>query len=139
MSPGNALSPEALGLGMTSQRARDRMIENLRADGGISDERVLAAMRQLPRHLFIDEALASRAYENTALPIGHSQTISQPWVVARMTHALLEFGQPQRVLEIGTGSGYQAALLALLVDDVCSIRSEEHTSELQSLMRNPNA
>src|SRR3546814_18687330 len=76
-------------------------------------------MRQLPRHLFIDEALASRAYENTALPIGHSQTISQPWVVARMTQALLEFGQPQRVLEIGTGSGYQAALLALLVDDVC--------------------
>ncbi|MDP1698403.1 MAG: protein-L-isoaspartate(D-aspartate) O-methyltransferase [Xanthomonadaceae bacterium] len=121
MSPGNALSPEALGLGMTSQRARDRMIENLRAQGGISDERVLNAMRQLPRHLFIDEALASRAYENTALPIGHSQTISQPWVVARMTQALLEFGQPQRVLEIGTGSGYQAALLALLVDEVCSI------------------
>src|SRR3546814_3863898 len=78
-------------------------------------------MRQLPRHLFIDEALASRAYENTALPIGHSQTISQPWVVARMTQALLEFGQPQRVLEIVTGSGYQAALLALLVDEVCSI------------------
>src|SRR3546814_11485344 len=88
MSPGNALSPEALGLGMTSQRARDRMIENLRADGGISDERVLAAMRLLPRHLFIDEALASRASEATALPIAHSPTISPPCAVARMTQAM---------------------------------------------------
>jgi len=121
MSPGHSLSPEALGLGMTSQRARDRMIERLRSEGGIHDERVLNAMRLLPRHLFIDEALASRAYEDTALPIGHGQTISQPWVVARMTQALLEFGQPKRVLEIGTGSGYQAALLAMLVDAVYSV------------------
>lgn len=121
MSPGHGLSPEALGLGMTSQRARDRMIERLRSDGGIRDERVLNAMRLLPRHLFIDEALASRAYEDTALPIGHGQTISQPWVVARMTEALLEFGQPGRVLEIGTGSGFQAALLAMLVDEVYSV------------------
>lgn len=121
MSPGHSLSPEALGLGMTSQRARDRMIERLRSEGGISDERVLNAMRLLPRHLFIDEALASRAYEDTALPIGHGQTISQPWVVARMTQALLEFGQPRKVLEIGTGSGFQAALLAMLVDEVYSV------------------
>jgi protein-L-isoaspartate(D-aspartate) O-methyltransferase len=121
MSPGHSLSPEALGLGMTSQRARDRMIERLRSEGGIGDERVLNAMRLLPRHLFIDEALASRAYEDTALPIGHGQTISQPWVVARMTQALLEFGQPRKVLEIGTGSGFQAALLAMLVDEVYSI------------------
>ncbi|MDX2299580.1 MAG: protein-L-isoaspartate(D-aspartate) O-methyltransferase [Xanthomonadaceae bacterium] len=121
MSPGHSLSPEALGLGMTSQRARDRMIERLRSEGGIGDERVLNAMRLLPRHLFIDEALASRAYEDTALPIGHGQTISQPWVVARMTQALLEFGQPRKVLEIGTGSGFQAALLAMLVDEVYSV------------------
>lgn len=121
MSPGHPLSPDALGLGMTSQRARDRMIERLRSEGGIGDERVLNAMRLLPRHLFIDEALGSRAYEDTALPIGHGQTISQPWVVARMTQALLEFGQPKRVLEIGTGSGYQAALLAMLVDEIFSV------------------
>lgn len=110
--------PEAKGLGMTSQRARDRLVERLRAEG-IRDERVLAAIRSLPRHLFIDEALASRAYEDTALPIGNGQTISQPWVVARMTEALLENtmpdgGMPKKVLELGTGSGYQAAILATL-------------------------
>lgn len=110
--------PEAKGLGMTSQRARDRLVERLRAEG-IRDERVLAAIRSLPRHLFIDEALASRAYEDTALPIGNGQTISQPWVVARMTEALLENtmpdgGTPKKVLELGTGSGYQAAILATL-------------------------
>ncbi len=105
---------------MTSPRARDRMIERLRADG-IRDERVLTAMRQVPRHLFIDEALASRAYEDTALPIGKSQTISQPWVVARMTEALLEYAMPGRVLEIGTGSGYQAAVLSLLVAEVYTV------------------
>ena len=110
----------APGQGMTSQRARDRMVERLRADG-IADERVLAALRELPRHLFIDEALASRAYEDTALPIGNSQTISQPWVVARMTSALLEHGAPKKVLEIGTGSGYQAAVLALLGLEVYTV------------------
>jgi protein-L-isoaspartate(D-aspartate) O-methyltransferase len=112
--------PDAQGLGMTSQRARDRMVDRLRTDG-IRDERVLGALRELPRHLFIDEALASRAYEDTALPIGNAQTISQPWVVARMTEALLEHGTPKKVLEIGTGSGYQAAVLATLGLEVYTI------------------
>src|SRR3546814_256736 len=174
---------------MTSQRVRDRLIERLR-DNGIVDERVLNAVRTVPRHLFVDEALATRAYEDTALPIGHGQTISQPWVVAKMTEALFANGaQPKKVLEVGTGSGYQAAILAALGlevhtverigellrtarkrfrtlgfnirskhDDgrigwpengpfdgivvtaaapalVDALRSEEHTSELQSLMR----
>ena len=123
---------EASGLGMTSQRARDRLIERLRTEGGIRDERVLHAMRTVPRHLFIDEALASRAYEDTALPIGRAQTISQPWVVARMTEALLEAGVPTKVLEIGTGSGYQAAVLAALVGQVYTV---ERIDELQRLAR----
>ena len=114
MTPRIRLQPEALGMGMTSQRVRDRLIERLRANG-IVDERVLNAIRTVPRHLFIDEALATRAYEDTALPIGHGQTISQPWVVAKMTEALFADGaQPVRVLEVGTGSGYQAAILAAL-------------------------
>ena len=117
--------PAARGQGMTSQRARDRMIERLRAEGGISDERVLTAMRTVPRHLFIDEALASRAYEDTALPIGNGQTISQPWVVARMTAALIENGIPQRVLEVGTGSGYQASVLATLGLETYSVERIE--------------
>jgi protein-L-isoaspartate(D-aspartate) O-methyltransferase len=118
------LQPEAVGLGMTSQRVRDRLIERLRAGSpqvpGISDERVLNAIRTVPRHLFVDEAFATRAYEDTALPIGHGQTISQPWVVARMTESLfldnsrLDGAQPSKVLEIGTGSGYQGAILAAL-------------------------
>lgn len=132
MMPLSRLGREAEGLGMTSQRARDRLIERLRGEGGIRDERVLAAMRRVPRHLFIDEALASRAYEDTALPIGRGQTISQPWVVARMTEALLEHGTPQRVLEIGTGSGYQAAILAGLVQQVYTV---ERIDELQRLAR----
>jgi protein-L-isoaspartate(D-aspartate) O-methyltransferase len=108
------LQPEALGMGMTSQRVRDRLIERLR-EQGIRDERVLNAIRTVPRHLFVDEALAARAYEDNALPIGHGQTISQPWVVARMTEALFEDGaHPKKVLEVGTGSGYQAAILAAL-------------------------
>lgn len=119
---GNA---QAQGQGMTSQRARDRLVERLRSEGGIRDERVLAALRMLPRHLFIDEALASRAYEDTALPIGNSQTISQPWVVARMTEALVEHGMPKRVLEIGTGSGYQAAVLATLGMEVFTVERIE--------------
>lgn len=106
------LQPEALGSGLTSQRVRDRLVERLRANG-IVDERVLNAVRTVPRHLFVDEALESRAYDDTALPIGHGQTISQPWVVAKMTETLMET-QPQKVLEIGTGSGYQAAILAAL-------------------------
>ena len=107
------LQPEAIGSGLTSQRVRDRLVERLR-EAGIRDERVLNAVRTVPRHLFVDEALAMRAYEDTALPIGHNQTISQPWVVARMTEALFEDGPPAKVLEIGTGSGYQAAILAAL-------------------------
>ncbi|MEM7304933.1 MAG: protein-L-isoaspartate(D-aspartate) O-methyltransferase [Pseudomonadota bacterium] len=108
------------GIGMTSQRTRDRLIDRLRSKG-INNIRVLEAMRSLPRHLFVDEALASRAYEDDALPIGYKQTISQPYIVARMTEALLAEGVPEKVLEIGTGSGYQAALLANLVKDVYTV------------------
>ena len=106
------LRPVDVGIGMTGQRARDRLIDDLRGSG-IADERVLNAIRTVPRHQFVGEALASRAYENNALPIGHGQTISQPWVVAKMTEALLRVA-PVRVLEVGTGSGYQAAVLAAL-------------------------
>lgn len=107
------------GVGMTSQRARDRLVRRL-AEEGISDQRVLDALREVPRHIFVDEALASRAYENTALPIGHGQTISQPYIVALMA-AALDLSQSDRVLEVGTGSGYQAAVLAELADAVASI------------------
>ena len=132
MSPGFHAKPPAQGQGMTSQRARDRLVERLRSDGGIRDERVLQALRSLPRHLFIDEALASRAYEDTALPIGNAQTISQPWVVARMTEALIEHGMPKKVLEIGTGSGYQAAVLATLGIEVYTV---ERIDELLRVAR----
>lgn len=115
---------ELKGEGMTSQRARDRLAATLK-DGGIRDLRVIEVIRNLPRHHFIDQALHSRAYENDALPIGHGQTISQPWVVARMTEALLEFGVPQKVLEIGTGSGYQAAVLSALVAQVFTVERIE--------------
>jgi len=115
------LQPQALGIGMTSQRVRDRLVGRLRA-AGISNERVLNAMRTVPRHLFVDGALAGRAYEDTALPIGHGQTISQPWVVALMTQTLLEATPaPYKVLEVGTGSGYQAAILAALGLEVFSV------------------
>ncbi len=121
----NARSPRNLsGIGMTSQRTRARMVERLR-EKGIRDERVLAAMAVVPRHVFVEEALASRAYEDTALPIGFSQTISQPFVVARMIEALLEGSGAGRklgkVLEVGTGCGYQAAVLAQLANEVYSI------------------
>lgn len=103
---------DLVGIGMTSQRTRNRLVERLR-EKGISDEAVLAAVAAVPRHIFIDEALAHRAYEDTALPIGQSQTISQPFVVALMTQTLLD--RPRaRVLEVGTGSGYQTAILANL-------------------------
>ncbi|WP_374348252.1 protein-L-isoaspartate(D-aspartate) O-methyltransferase [Thermomonas sp.] len=106
------LQPADVGSGLTSQRVRDRLIEDLRKMG-IVDERVLNAIRTVPRHQFVDEVLATRAYENNALPIGFGQTISQPYVVAKMTEALLQCA-PRRVLEVGTGSGYQAAVLAAL-------------------------
>ncbi|HUH30670.1 MAG TPA: protein-L-isoaspartate(D-aspartate) O-methyltransferase [Rhodanobacter sp.] len=112
------------GEGVTSQRARDRLALTLQ-EAGIADLRVIDVIRNLPRHHFIDQALHSHAYENNALPIGHGQTISQPWVVARMTEALLEFGVPQKVLEIGTGSGYQAAVLAALVPQVFTVERIE--------------
>lgn len=107
------------GIGMTSQRTRDRLVARL-AERGIGDERVLDAVGRIPRHLFVDEALATRAYEDTALPIGNGQTISQPYVVALMTEAVMQ-SNPKKVLEIGTGSGYQAAILSLLVDRVFSV------------------
>lgn len=108
------------GIGMTSQRTRDRLVKRLE-EKGISDRRVLEVIRSTPRHLFVDEALAHRAYEDTALPIGHNQTISQPYIVALMTQAVLAGGRPHKVLEIGTGSGYQTAVLSPLCDEVYSV------------------
>jgi len=109
------------GIGMTSRRTRTRLVERLRREG-ISNEKVLEVILRTPRHIFVDEALSSRAYDDTALPIGYGQTISQPYIVARMTEALLEGGTPLgRVLEIGTGSGYQAAVLAQLVSEVYTV------------------
>ena len=108
------------GIGLTSQRARDRLTGQLR-EMGISSVEVLHVMRTVPRHLFVDEALASRAYENTALPIGHGQTVSQPYIVARMTEALLTSGPIARVLEIGAGSGYQSAVLAHFAHTVYAV------------------
>lgn len=109
---------------MTSQRARNRLIEQLE-QMGVQSELVLDVIRTTPRHIFVDEALASRAYDNTALPIGHNQTISQPYIVARMTEALLSDGIPDKVLEIGTGCGYQTLVLARLVKHVYSIERIE--------------
>lgn len=108
------------GIGMTSARTRERLVERLRAQG-IRDTSVLGQIRSVPRHLFVDEALASRAYEDTALPIGFGQTISQPYVVARMTALLIEGGHPRKALEIGTGCGYQTAVLAPMVGQLFSI------------------
>jgi len=117
------MSPSERGIGMTSQRTRDRLVERLRAEG-IRNDRVLEVIRETPRHLFVDEALASRAYEDTALPIGYNQTISQPYVVAAMTDLIIK-NNPQKVLEIGTGSGYQAAVLARLVPKVYTVERIE--------------
>jgi protein-L-isoaspartate(D-aspartate) O-methyltransferase len=111
------------GIGMTSARTRERLIERLKAEG-VKNPAVLDRMRSVPRHLFVDEALASRAYENTALPIGYSQTISQPYIVAAMTEALIEGAAGKkltRVLEVGTGCGYQTAVLAPFVQHVYSV------------------
>ena len=108
------------GIGMTSQLTRDRMVQQLQ-QLGIKDQRVLEVMSKIPRHLFVAEALASRAYENTALPIGQGQTISQPYMVARMTELLIEDDLPENVLEVGTGSGYQSAVLASLIPRVFSV------------------
>ncbi len=108
------------GIGMTSQRARNRLADTLR-EMGIQSERVLEAIRNTPRHFFVDEALASRAYENTALPIGYNQTISQPYIVAKMTEALINGGKLQNVLEIGTGCGYQTAILARFGEQVYTL------------------
>jgi protein-L-isoaspartate(D-aspartate) O-methyltransferase len=107
------------GIGMTSRRTRLRLVQRLR-DKGIKSEAVLSAIAETPRHIFLDEALAHRAYEDTALPIGHNQTISQPYIVARMTELLLE-SAPRRVLELGTGSGYQAAILSQLVVELYTV------------------
>lgn len=108
------------GVGMTSARTRARLIDRLRRQG-ITDETVLEVIQSVPRHLFVDEALSHRAYEDSALPIGFNQTISQPYTVARMTELLLQGARPMRVLEIGTGCGYQAAVLAALVEQVFTI------------------
>ncbi len=108
------------GIGMTSARTRDRLVQRLR-DQGIANLAVLDRIRNVPRHIFVDEALGSRAYEDTALPIGFGQTISQPYIVARMTEALLEGGPLDSVLEIGTGCGYQTAVLAPLVGKVYTV------------------
>jgi protein-L-isoaspartate(D-aspartate) O-methyltransferase len=114
------LAPDRLmGIGMTSQRTRDRMVSRL-AGQGIRDPRVLEVMAREPRHLFLDEALSHRAYEDTSLPIGHGQTLSQPWMVARMTELVIREA-PTRVLEIGTGSGYQTLVLSRLVPELHSI------------------
>jgi len=123
------------GIGMTSQRTRDRLADRLQAKG-IGDRRVLGAIRRTPRHLFVEEALSSRAYEDTALPIGHRQTISQPYIVARMTETLLAGGDVKKVLEVGTGSGYQAALLAQLVEQVYTVeRIRELSLQARNVMR----
>lgn len=112
------------GVGMTSQRTRKRMIDRLREEG-IRDERVLAAIAAVPRHLFVEEALASRAYEDSALPLGFSQTISQPFIVARMIEVLREGRELGKTLEIGAGCGYQAAVLAQLTSEVYAVERIE--------------
>lgn len=112
------------GIGMTSQRTRDRLIQRL-VDQGISNYEVLEVIRSTPRHIFLDEALAHRAYEDTALPIGYQQTLSQPYIVARMTELLLANGPRKRVLEVGAGSGYQSIILAQLVSRVFSVERIE--------------
>jgi protein-L-isoaspartate(D-aspartate) O-methyltransferase len=132
------MSSRISGIGMTSQRTRDRMINRLR-EQGIKDELVLAAMLEIPRHIFLDEALATRAYEDASLPIGHKQTISQPYIVARMTELLRAGGNLGKVLEIGTGCGYQTSILSRVAQEVYSVEriaplleiAKEHFRELK--------
>jgi len=112
------------GIGMTSARTRDRLVQRLR-EQGITNLQVLDRIRNVPRHIFVDEALGTRAYEDTALPIGFGQTISQPYIVARMTEALLEGAPLRNVLEVGTGCGYQTAVLAPLVEKLHTIERIE--------------
>jgi protein-L-isoaspartate(D-aspartate) O-methyltransferase len=112
------------GIGMTSARTRERLVQRL-MEQGVKLPAVLERIRNVPRHLFVDEALASRAYEDTALPIGFGQTISQPYIVARMTEALLEGGPRENVLEVGTGCGYQTAVLSSLVTKLCTVERIE--------------
>jgi protein-L-isoaspartate(D-aspartate) O-methyltransferase len=112
------------GIGMTSARTRDRLVQRLR-EQGIANLAVLERIRNVPRHIFVDEALGSRAYEDTALPIGYGQTISQPYIVARMTEALLQGGAAENVLEVGTGCGYQTAVLAPLVGRLYTVERIE--------------
>jgi len=114
------ISERQSNIGMTSPRTRERLTQRLYEEG-VRHPAVLAAINATPRHRFVDEALAQRAYEDTALPIGHNQTISQPWIVGRMSELLLAGGAPGKVLEIGTGSGYQTAILAQLVERVFSV------------------
>lgn len=113
------MSGEIQGIGMTSRRTRMRLVQRLK-ESGIESDRVLEVMGQVPRHIFLDEALSHRAYEDTSLPIGYSQTLSQPYIVARMTELLLKHA-PARVLELGTGSGYQTAVLSQLFDQIYSV------------------
>ena len=113
-------TPDLVGSGMTSPRTRLRLVERLR-EQGIRNEAVLAAIAEVPRHIFVGEALSSRAYEDTALPIGLGQTLSQPYIVARMTEIIVDSGPVDRVLEVGTGSGYQAAILSRVCGTVVSI------------------
>src|SRR5437868_2471013 len=123
-------NPITSGIGMTSQRTRTRMVDRLR-EQDIRDERVLAAMGVVPRHLFVEEALASRAYEDTALPIGFAQTISQPYVVARMIECLVRNEKsPGKALEVGTGSGYQAAVMAQVFPVLHSVQRIKGLQEL---------
>lgn len=113
------MSGELQGIGMTSRRTRMRLVQRLK-EKGIESDRVLEVMGQVPRHIFLDEALSHRAYEDTSLPIGHNQTLSQPYIVARMTELLLKHA-PSSVLELGTGSGYQTAVLSQLFDQIYSV------------------
>lgn len=134
-----ALNPSKSGIGMTSQRTRERLISRLREEG-IKDEVVLAAMLEIPRHIFVDEAISSRAYEDTALPIGYGQTISQPYIVARMTEILRGGAPLGKVLEIGTGCGYQTAVLSKVAQEVYSVerinpllmKARNHLRELRA-------
>ena len=114
------MQSEIQGIGMTSRRTRERLIKRLE-DEGITNAQVLNCIRNVPRHLFVDEALSHRAYEDTALPIGYSQTLSQPYMVAKMSELALAHGRPAKVLELGSGSGYQTAILAALVGEICAV------------------